>query len=78
MYGGQQVGYANIDGADHASLWSGTADSWVDLHAFAPSEFTSSVAEGIWNDGATTFVSGYGWNETNGRNEALMWVSPRA
>ena len=26
---GQQVGAANVGGVDHASLWSGSAASWV-------------------------------------------------
>lgn len=30
-WGGQQVGQAEVEGVFHASLWSGTADSWVDL-----------------------------------------------
>jgi hypothetical protein len=30
--GGQQAGYADVGGVTHASLWSGTAASWVDLH----------------------------------------------
>ncbi|MDO8587337.1 MAG: hypothetical protein Q7T82_09880 [Armatimonadota bacterium] len=47
--GGQQVGCAYVDGfpvsSPHASLWSGTAASWVDLH---PSPgFGSSGAWGV-------------------------------
>jgi hypothetical protein len=34
-----------------ASLWSGTAESWVDLHAFLPSGFSASYARGISSDG---------------------------
>ena len=29
---GGQVGFAEIGGAEHAGLWSGSAHSWVDLH----------------------------------------------
>ena len=32
VFGSTQVGSATIDGIDHASVWSGTAGSWVDLH----------------------------------------------
>ncbi len=39
--GGQQVGSAHVDGIDRASLWSGTAKSWVDLH---PAGMASSFA----------------------------------
>ncbi len=73
--GGKQVGYAEIGGFKRASLWSGTAASWVDLHAFLPAEFESSYARGIWIDGVSTYVVGFGYNTTTGRDEALMWVS---
>jgi hypothetical protein len=43
--GGQQAGYAvTNDGYDHAGLWTGTAESWVDLH---PAGALSSGASGI-------------------------------
>ncbi len=42
--GGQQVGYATVGGVTRASLWSGTAASWVDLH---PVGGTSSQALGM-------------------------------
>jgi|GEM_PF-1040107 len=29
--GAEEGGWANVDGSNHASLWSGTAASWVDL-----------------------------------------------
>jgi hypothetical protein len=76
VYAGQQVGYALVGDVYRASLWSGTAASWVDLHQFLPAGFTSSYANGIWDDGVTTYVVGYGYNGTAGRNEALMWVAP--
>ena len=28
---GQQAGFATVDGVDHACVWEGTAQSWVDL-----------------------------------------------
>lgn len=42
--GGQQVGTSLLAGVDRASLWSGTADSWVDL---SPAGATSSTAFGV-------------------------------
>ena len=42
--GGQQVGHAGVGGTIHASLWSGTAESWVDLH---PAGTSYSAAYGI-------------------------------
>jgi hypothetical protein len=77
VHGGQQVGYVNA--LSRASLWSGTAASWVDLHAFLPAEFNhSSIARGIWHDGTSTYVVGKGFNSTTGRDEALLWVGPAA
>jgi len=78
VYSGQQVGRATVGGVTRASLWTGSAASWVDLHAFLPPGFTSSEAQGIWNDGTFTYVVGYGYNSTTGRTEALMWVAPGA
>ena len=50
--GGQQVGYGNPTGdGTHALLWTGSADSVVDLHTFLPPEFTDSEAYGIDAEG---------------------------
>jgi hypothetical protein len=71
------VGFVGLAGGiEHAGLWNGTAASWVDLHTFLPSEFITSKATGIWNDGSFTYVVGYGHNNVTSRNEALMWASP--
>src|SRR4051794_38750395 len=40
---GNQVGYAGVGGNEHASVWNGSAASWVDLH---PSGWVSSEARG--------------------------------
>jgi hypothetical protein len=50
--GAQQVGYGFLGAGgpnptDHALLWSGTADSAIDLHAFLPADFAWSHAESI-------------------------------
>lgn len=71
-----QGGYAIIDGYSHAGLWSGTAESWEDLHAVLPPEFIASRASSLWSDGATLFVGGSGYNTTTGRQEALLWSRP--
>jgi hypothetical protein len=76
VYGGQQVGYASMGGLYHAGLWSGSASSWVDLQVLLPSDFTSSSAQSVWNDGVFTYVAGWGHNSVVGRPEALMWVGP--
>jgi hypothetical protein len=67
------VGWANVD-VPRASLWYGTAGSWIDLHAFAVG-FQESSAHGIWRDGLHTYIVGNGFNEPTHQWEALMWVS---
>lgn len=73
-FGTQQVGGAIIDGNFHASLWNGTAASWVDLHSLLPGSWQYSFAQGIWSDGTTTRIAGYGFNLDTGRHEALLWT----
>lgn len=46
---GQQVGYAILGSHNHAALWSGTAESWVDLN---PVGVSTSFAFGV-SGGAT-------------------------
>ena len=74
--GGQQAGYADVGGVIRASLWSGTAASWVDLHAFLPAGFSESRAQGISSDGVNTYIAGSGFNTLTSRNEALLWRRP--
>lgn len=72
VHGNEQVGLV-VSNDDRAALWSGTAGSYVDLHAFLPREFSWSLASGISHDGGYTYVVGYGWNSKRQRQEALMW-----
>jgi hypothetical protein len=45
--GGQQSGYAVVAGLQRASVWSGTAESWIDLHpAAATQSYASSISDG--------------------------------
>ena len=53
---------------------SGSAATWVDLHSYLSNIFTESNANGVWSDGATTFVVGWGFNSVTHRTEALMWL----
>jgi hypothetical protein len=73
MSGGVQVGNGLVGGSDHALLWNGTAASVIDLHSFLPPEFENSVATGVWTDGTTTRVCGWGSNTLTSRGEALLW-----
>src|SRR5262245_39928051 len=51
----QQVGYADVSGQRHASLWSGTAASWVDLNPFYVTG--ESVAEATTGSQQVGYVS---------------------
>lgn len=74
--GTQQVGVATIAGVERAALWSGTAASWVDLHALLPSNYNYSEARSVWSDGVNTYVAGIGVNTSTGNYEALLWTQP--
>ena len=76
--GSQQVGFATVGGITRASLWTGTAASWVDLHALLPAGFVESFAQGISTSGGFTYITGYGFNGTTGREQALLWTIPQA
>ena len=71
--GGQQVGWTMV-GNGRASLWSGTAASWVDLHAFLPAKFTSSYATSIDHNANGTYIVGSAYNTLTARIEAVMWT----
>ena len=71
-----QVGEASIGGSPHASLWHGTAASWVDLSLDLTGSWQHTVARSVWSDGATLFIAGNGVNLTTNRNEALLWTHP--
>jgi hypothetical protein len=60
--------------AGKAALWIGSPDSYVDLDAFAPPEFTSTFAEDVEvsPDGHITVI-GYGYNSSSEQFEALLW-----
>jgi hypothetical protein len=77
--GGLQAGWADIRGGRRAGLWSGSAASWVDLHALlpgGPDAWQSSEARGVWTDGLTIRVAGFGRNVARDRYEALLWTRP--
>ncbi len=71
--GARQAGYASIGGKGHAGVWSGTAESFVDLQALLPATYTESYAQGIWSDGVTTLVVGGAYNTTTNHYEAVLW-----
>jgi hypothetical protein len=63
----------NMNTISRASLWTGTAASWVNLHAQLPANFHTSTATGVYHSGTITYIVGYGFNTTTNRNEALLW-----
>jgi hypothetical protein len=63
------VGHVRVGFSDHAAMWSGTAESWVDLH---PSFADSSVAwdvHGGWQVG-TAVVD---LNDEIEEHHAILW-----
>ncbi len=74
VHAGLQVGEVYVGGEPRASLWSGTAASWEDLSlAGLPGSFVASEATGVWTDGTTTYVVGWGATAAN-QFEALLWT----
>jgi hypothetical protein len=74
---GLQVGTVyDYSNNPRAALWSGSASSFVNLHAFLGPEFTSSEARSITQEHGFTYVVGFGYNSYMYRWEALMWVIP--
>lgn len=73
--GGQQVGYGSGPASGnntHALLWSGTANSVVNLHSFLSSDFSFSVAEGIDANGN---VVGFARYIPTGQDHAILWTA---
>ena len=75
--GTQQAGYATIGGVSNAGIWSGTAASFVNLQSVLGGGYTSSQARGVWDDGTTTYVSGYA-QTSGGQGHAILWAVPDA
>lgn len=74
--GTRQAGHAQFDGQWHAGTWRGTPETWVDLHALLPSDYTSSVTGNIYEADGKLYVPGRAWNETLARWEAILWTGP--
>lgn len=73
IFGSQQVGIAMIDNNFHASLWNGSAASWIDLSTFLAGSWRDTYASGIYSNGTTTTIAGYGFNLNTNNYEALLW-----
>lgn len=73
---GMQAGIATVGNVVRASLWTGTADSWEDLHAYLPVGYSGSHAYGIASDGVNYLVAGLAVNTATGKSEAVIWKRP--
>jgi hypothetical protein len=63
------VGYVLLaSGGYHAALWSGRADSFVDLHTVLGTNYSSSSATAIWSNENTSFVVGIAGGH------AMLWT----
>ncbi|MCH8275733.1 MAG: PEP-CTERM sorting domain-containing protein [Armatimonadetes bacterium] len=72
----QQAGVAaRTDGPNHAALWSGTPESFLDLHQFLPPEYQGQ-GEYSWASGidAEGNIIGFADDLTlGGRPRAVLW-----
>jgi hypothetical protein len=68
--GSQQVGQAGFGDGPRAVVWTGTAESMVDLHALLPKVFVESHAFGIDDNGV---IAGWGVQPGVG-NVPLIWT----
>lgn len=78
-YNGVQAGYVTLSTVkgnfEHASFWSNTSQSWLDLHQFLPSGYANSRAESIWTaNNGDQYVAGWAVN-ANGYAEAKLWTT---
>lgn len=75
--GGIEVGYATSQPnfARHATLWFGTADGALDLHAFLPGngDYAMSWATALTRDGDRLDITGMAGN-TNWQFDAVLWT----
>ena len=74
--GDTQAGYTVVDDVIRAAAWIGTPESWIDLHALLPADFSSSQATGAWTGPAGISICGWGFNQSTGHQEALLWTLP--
>jgi hypothetical protein len=67
--GTQQVGQAGFGEGPRAVVWSGTAESMVNLHDFLPNSILESHAFGILEDGTIA-----GWGTTLAGDVPIIWT----
>ncbi|HRI44069.1 MAG TPA: hypothetical protein PLL78_03880 [Fimbriimonadaceae bacterium] len=73
--GDMQVGYVTTD-RRRAVLWKGSPTGYTSLAAVLSSDYTSSIARGIWQDSVHTYVVGEAVNAVLGTTHAILWIGP--
>ncbi len=73
---GIQVGFAFVSGQQRAVMWSGTPESWVDLHAFLPQGYASSQAGSVHAQGSFAFIVGSALHTSSNTARAVLWSLP--
>lgn len=68
--GMQQVGFAEVGGTFHASLWNGTATSWIDLHPVGSVDSSEILG--------TSGGQQSGYATVNGLHHASLWSGTAA
>ena len=82
--GVQQAGVAlvgpgvNLPLYSHAMVWTGSAESAIDLHQFTPIDYTESAATGIDADGNIVGWASTGPSGNPANVHAVMWVPSEA
>lgn len=76
--GVQQAGFGSVGGHSHALVWSGTAESVVDLNQYTPLGFTDAAATGIDAAGNVAGWASTGPNNVPANVHAVMWMPSNA
>ncbi|MCA9278065.1 MAG: hypothetical protein H6815_04665 [Phycisphaeraceae bacterium] len=78
VYDNYQAGWVSEAASQvrHACIWHGSVETWEDISAVLPGSWRDTEARGIWHDGTTLYVVGFGYNNATSRNEALLWSKP--
>lgn len=74
--GSFQTGFVYFGTTPFASVWSGSSQSWLNLHQFLPSGYMSSRAYSIVETPTQLIVGGYAVNTAGTEAHAVMWSMP--
>jgi hypothetical protein len=54
-------------------IWSGSANTYVDLSTTLPATYSNGTAKAMWTDGTSLFVLGEAYDTQDGVNHAILW-----